>query len=168
MKKNLFIPDRIFNDIYEITPEYLKNEGLSFVLSDIDNTLVTYGDDEPTEKLLLWLGSLEAAGIKTAFISNNNKRRVRLFNKRLNYPAYPNSAKPSRKFVFRLMDEMGAEKGNTCILGDQIFTDVLAAKRAGIRALYVQSIEPPKNLLGKIKKHFEKGFIAEYYKKNGG
>ncbi len=168
MKKNLFIPDQIFNDIYEITPEYLISENVRFVLSDIDNTLVTYSDKEPTEKLLVWLRSLDEAGIKTAFISNNNKNRVSRFNKDLRYPAYHGSGKPSRRFVFRLMEEMGAEKENTCIIGDQIFTDVLSAKRAGIRAILVQSIEPPKDLFGKIKKALEKKYVAEYYKKRNG
>lgn len=167
MKKNLFIPDRIFEDIYEITPEYFLSENIKFVLSDIDNTLVTYSDKEPTEKLLSWLEALKNAGIKTALISNNNEKRVKLFNKKLGYPAYHGSAKPSRRFVFRLMKEMGAEKENTCILGDQIFTDVLCAKRAGIRAVLVRSIEPPKDLFGKIKKRLEKKYIAEYYKKQG-
>lgn len=168
MKKDLFIPDRIFNDIYEITPEYLLSEGLRFVLSDIDNTLVTYGDDTPTEKLLSWLKSLTDAGIKIAFISNNSKKRVSVFNKDLQYPAYANSGKPSRKAVFRFMKEMGASKENTCVLGDQIFTDVLCAKRAGVRALFVPSIGPPPDLFGKIKKRLEKRYVNEYYKKNGG
>ena len=167
MKKNLFIPDRIFKNIYEITPEYLTGENVFFVLSDIDNTLVTYGDHEPTEELLKWLSSLESAGIKTALISNNTKKRVSRFNRILNYPAYSNSGKPSKKMVLRLLEEMGAEKERACILGDQIFTDVLCAKRAGIRAIYVESIEPPKDLFGKIKKRLEKRFIREYYKING-
>ena len=167
MKKELFIPDRIFDDVYGITPEYLLSENIKFVLSDIDNTLVKYGDRKPGEKLLSWFAELRAAGIKTALISNNNKKRVRIFNKELNFPAYHRSGKPSRRVVFKLMDEMGAKKSNTCIIGDQIFTDVLCAKRAGIRAFFVTSIESPKDLFGKLKKKLEKKFIEEYHKKYG-
>ena len=166
MKKNLFIPDRIFENIYAITPDYLIGENIRFVLSDIDNTLVTYNDDEPTKEVLEWFSALDSAGIKTAFISNNNEERVRVFNKDLNYPACSRSSKPSRKSVRKLMGEMGAEKENTCVLGDQIFTDVLCAKRSGLRALFVPSIGPQKNLFGRIKKYFEKRFIAKYYEMN--
>ena len=51
-----FMPDRCFDDIYMITPEFLLAEGIRAVLLDIDNTLVTYDDPEPTEPCKLSTG----------------------------------------------------------------------------------------------------------------
>ena len=75
-----FMPDIYLNDIYEITPEMLKERGIKAVLLDIDNTLVTYDDPKPTESVLKWLDALKNVGISAAFISNNHQERVELFN----------------------------------------------------------------------------------------
>ena len=68
---NKFIPTRIYGDIYEITPEALAGMGISALILDIDNTLVTYDDPKPTESVSKWLDAMHTAGIKTAFVSNN-------------------------------------------------------------------------------------------------
>lgn len=44
---SLFMPDRVYNDIYEITPEVLTSQGIRALILDIDNTLVTYDDPKP-------------------------------------------------------------------------------------------------------------------------
>ena len=90
-----FMPDRCFDDIYMITPEFLLAEGIRAVLLDIDNTLVTYDDPEPTEPVIKWLNSLAENGISAAFISNNHRERVERFNSSLGYFASWDSKKPS-------------------------------------------------------------------------
>ena len=42
------MPDRIFESFKDITPEILNEYGIKALLLDIDNTLVTYDDHEPT------------------------------------------------------------------------------------------------------------------------
>ena len=94
-----FMPDLYLDDIYGITPEMLLERGIRAVLLDIDNTLVTYDDPMPTESVLKWLGALSEAGIKAAFISNNHKDRVELFNSELKYFATWDSGKPFIKCI---------------------------------------------------------------------
>ena len=73
------LPDRIFDDIYKITPDFLAKEGIRALILDIDNTLVTYDDPKPTASVREWLDSMKRAGIEAAFVSNNNADRVALF-----------------------------------------------------------------------------------------
>ena len=63
-----FMPDGIFDDIYAITPEFLLSLGVRGLILDIDNTLVTYDDPIPTEKVAGWLEAMHDAGISTAFV----------------------------------------------------------------------------------------------------
>ena len=53
------------------------------------------------------------------------------------------------------------------LVGDQIFTDVLAAKLYGIPVLMVQPLAPDIKWNIRLKRHLEKPFLAAYYKKGG-
>lgn len=163
----LFIPDRIFDNFYDITPEYLSELGIRAVVSDIDNTLAPYEIAEPTERIVSWIRSLETAGIKIAFLSNNHADRVELFNKTIGVPAYPDAGKPGKKGITLAMRELGVTPGETLMLGDQIFTDVLTGKRVGARAFLVPPIKDKKTLFFRAKRLLEKPFLRMYYKGMG-
>jgi len=163
-----FIPDYFFNDIYEIPKGFFTSHGIKAVICDIDNTLVTYDDKHPTEKLLGFIKSLTDEGIKIAFVSNNNKERVELFNSSLGFHAYPNSKKPSKRALLAAMKAMGTTKDNTALLGDQIFTDIYSGKRAGLLCVLVKPIKDKKTLFFKTKRLLEKPFINMYFKNQKG
>lgn len=162
MIKKYFIPDLMFDDFTSVTPELLKKLGINALICDIDNTLAAYEQIDPPDNVLHWCKVLENNSIKISFVSNNNKERVERFNKKFGYPAYFNSIKPSRKFIFAAMKEMNASKSETAVVGDQILTDVLAAKRAGLTAIAVKPIKDKKTLFFKFKRILEKPFIKEY------
>jgi predicted HAD superfamily phosphohydrolase YqeG len=55
------------------------------------------------------------------------------------------------------MREMGAKKEETALIGDQIFTDLLAAKNAKIRMILVKPINTKiENNFFKVKRFLEK------------
>ena len=70
--KHPFIPDKMFESIYDITPDFLISCGLRAVVLDIDNTMVTYGMAKPTPEVLSWIESLRAGGLSVAIASNNH------------------------------------------------------------------------------------------------
>lgn len=159
------VPDLYCDDIYGITPEYLKDRGVEAVILDIDNTLVPYEIAEPTDEVRAWLTALNEAGIKTAFVSNNHAPRVELFNKTLGYPAFPDSGKPFKKACRAAMEAMGSTPENTAIIGDQVFTDVLAGRNAGLNcALLVKPIKDKTNLFFRTKRLMEVPILKKYKK----
>ena len=163
------IPDLFFNDIYEITPEFLVSEGICGLVLDIDNTLVTYDDPVPTESVSAWFKSMEAAGIKMAFVSNNsNPDRVRTFNKDLGYFAMHKGGKPFGGGVRRAMAAMGTTKENTAIIGDQLLTDIMAGKCAGLKRSYaVLPIKDRTELFFRTKRKIESPYVKKYMKLHG-
>ena len=159
------VPDLYCDDIYGITPEYLKGKGVEAVILDIDNTLVPYEIAEPTDEVRAWLTALNKAGIKTAFVSNNHAPRVELFNKTLGYPAFPDSGKPFKKACRAAMEAMGSKPENTAIIGDQVFTDVLAGRNAGlVCALLVKPIKDKTSLFFRTKRLMEVPILKKYKK----
>ena len=159
-----FMPDLYLNDIYEISPEMLKSKGIKAVLLDIDNTLVTYDDPMPTESVLNWLEALKNEGINAAFISNNHKERVELFNSELGFFATWDSGKPFIKCHRRAMAELGTDTSNTAVIGDQIFTDVWSGKRLGLYAILVKPIKDKTSLVNRSKRALEKPILRRYAK----
>lgn len=157
------VPELYLDDIYSITPALLSSYGIDAVILDIDNTLVPYEIAEPTEEVRAWLSALVTAGIRPAFVSNNHPPRVELFNKTLGLPAFPDSKKPRRRACRTALEALGADAKKTAIIGDQIFTDVLAGRLSGLAlAILVRPIKDKRDLLTRAKRVLEKPILRRY------
>ena len=162
---NKLMPDYYFDDIYSVTPELLKKHGIKGLILDIDNTLVPYEIPEPTDEVRIWLNEMWDNNIKTAFVSNNHKERVELFNKSLGCPAFYDSGKPLKKSCKKAIMELGLDKEEICIVGDQVFTDILAGGIANLKmGILVKPIKDKTNLFFKSKRLLEKPIIRKYIK----
>ena len=160
-------PDAMFRTYDEITPEWLRDHGIRAIISDIDNTLAPYEQPEPDDRIRTWLCSLREAGITVALVSNNDRERVELFNRTLGLTAYHKSGKPFKKYLVRAMKDMGSDRHDTAILGDQLLTDALAGKHIGLRALIVPPIRDKRDLFTRFKRVCERPVIKRFKKKNG-
>ena len=163
--KHLFFPDDYQPNIYHYDAEYLKSRGKKALLCDIDNTLVTYDDPDPTPDLLQWLLSLKEAGIVVGFISNNSAERVDRFNASLQYFAAADAHKPLTRELRHFIVETGCKKEEIAHVGDQIFTDVWMAHAGGVTALLVPPIRDKTTFFFRAKRLLEKPILALYLKK---
>lgn len=161
------MPDYMFRTYEEVTPAFLESLGVRAVLADIDNTLAPYEQAEPDDRIRNWIGSLRAAGISIAFVSNNQRERVELFNRTLGVPAYWKSGKPRARTLYRAMEALGTDRAHTVMLGDQLLTDCLAGKRIGLRAIILPPIRDKRNLFFRFKRWCEKPFIRRFKKQHG-
>lgn len=157
-------PDHILGSFSEVTPEFCREQNIAALICDIDNTLVTYDDAEPTDAVLAWYRALRDTGVRISFVSNNDAERVTRFNTPLGVPAFPKSGKPSRRGIYAAMEAMGSTPERTVFLGDQLLTDVIAAKRAGIRAIVVPPIKDKTTLFFRAKRAIERPFMNKYIK----
>ena len=163
---SLFSPDYTFRAYFDATPAFLKEQGISVLLLDIDNTLAPYEQPLPDARLVAWLESLRAEGISVAFLSNNHGERVELFNGELGLPCRYNAHKPLTRGAKALFASLGGTKKTTAFMGDQIFTDVLCAHFSGARAILVPPIRDRRDRGTRFKRWLEKGILRRYYKKH--
>ena len=124
-KQPLLWPDEIFSSYAEVSAEFLRARGVRALLCDIDNTLVTYDDAEPTEAVCAWLDSLRASGVTVGFLSNNENARVERFNQSLGLYAKAKAGKPSRRAALQFLQNTGFSPQQTALLGDQIYAPKL-------------------------------------------
>ena len=162
----LFQPDHTFLCYRDVSVAFLEREGIEVLLLDIDNTLAPYEQPEPDEHIRAWLETLAAAGIRAAFLSNNHGPRVTLFNESLGLPVRFDAHKPLKGTAKKLLAELGGNKKNAALMGDQVFTDVLCARNLGIRALLVPPIKDKTDAGTRLKRFFERGILKRYYKKH--
>ncbi|MBE6538222.1 MAG: YqeG family HAD IIIA-type phosphatase [Ruminococcaceae bacterium] len=161
---SLFLPDYMFDSFKDITPEFLLSIGVHTVLVDIDNTLAPYEAPDPNQHVIRWFEDLRNHGIKAALMSNNDAARVHRFNQSLRLPAYYDCKKPSTRSYVHVISRLGCDRAETCVIGDQIFTDVLTGKRLGLRAILVPPIHDQKTFFFRFKRLLEKPFIY-YFKR---
>ena len=138
------VPHHLFDHYGEITTEYLKENGIRLLLSDLDFTLAAKSTRRPDQALRSWIAELEAAGIDFMIVSNNRSgARVTEFCADLGVPYQGHAGKPSTRGLKAAMARAGADTAHTAMLGDKLLTDMLAANRAGVLALMVEPVGGP-------------------------
>ena len=164
---NPMMPDYMFRTFDEITPDFLRSMGVNAILADIDNTLAPYEQPEPDDRIRNWIAALAEAGISIAFVSNNDRQRVELFNRTLGVPAYWKSGKPFKKNLIKAMNDLGGTRETTVMLGDQLLTDALAGHNLGVKCIIVPPIRDKKNAFFKFTRWLEKPTVRKFKRKNG-
>ena len=136
------VPDITAPDIFSVTPQLLQDKGITLLMLDLDNTLSLYAKDLPTPQVLAWMGSLQAAGVALYIISNNrNRERIRRYAEACGISHIARARKPSPKALHAAMKELGRQPSQAALMGDQVFTDVLAANRAKASSIVIKPLE---------------------------
>ncbi len=149
-----FYPDEYLDSTYEIDYEALYREGYRGLLFDIDNTLVPHGAPAD-ERAIRFFERLRSIGFSSCFVSNNQRPRVEPFALDVGERFVENAHKPSKAGYERAMALLGTDRDNTLFIGDQIFTDIYGAKRAGLRTILVKPIHPKEEIQIVLKRRLE-------------
>ena len=159
-----FFPDRYVASTYIIDYEKLYEEGVRGLIFDIDNTLVPHGAPAD-ERAVRLFARLKDIGFRCCLISNNQEKRVKTFNEPIRVDYVYNAHKPSVKNYIKAMEIMGTDRESTVFIGDQLFTDVWGAKRAGIPNILVKPIHPREEIQILLKRYLEK-IVLYFYRKS--
>ncbi|MDF2801776.1 MAG: hypothetical protein K0S61_1679 [Anaerocolumna sp.] len=159
-----FYPDQCADSAYVIDYKNLYKKGYRGLLFDIDNTLVEHGEDA-TERAVMLMKELKQIGFKVCLISNNSEERVKRFNKDIKAEYIYKANKPFKKNYLKAVKIMGTSLKNTVFVGDQLFTDVYGAKRAGLKSFFVKPIGPEKEIQIVFKRYLER-VVLYFYRKN--
>ncbi|MGO8674160.1 MAG: YqeG family HAD IIIA-type phosphatase [Capsulimonadaceae bacterium] len=132
-------PTRVVASFDELTPALLRAEGIEAIITDLDNTLVPWRSVIVSPRLRDWLGELSVAGIHICIASNTHfPKRLDALAESLGIPYVAGVKKPDVEGLRRCMEVMGSSIANTAMFGDQLFTDILAGNRLGIRTILLR------------------------------
>ncbi len=140
-------PWKLINSIYDLTGPIMALDGIRFLMMDLDNTLCSYSQSEPDDRLRAWQAQLEAAGVTLFLLSNSRKpTRAAHFAQSMGIRYMGHAGKPKVGGYRRAMEENGFSPKESAMVGDQVFTDTLGANLAGIRSILVKPISLSGNL----------------------
>ena len=153
MFQNLY-PSEDYDSAYQIDYESFYDKGYRGILFDVDNTLVEH-DQPVTLPAIELFENLKEMGFKTCIISNNNDYRVKPLADALESEYVYKAGKPSKAGYEKGMEIMGTNRENTLFIGDQIFTDILGAKLAGMKSALLVPQSPDKGKTIKLRRKLE-------------
>ena len=134
------LPRLIFHKLTDLKPDFLLARGIDVLMLDFDNTMLPYTSKDPSRELLLWLDEMKRSGVRLCVVSNSKKQKSPSFCRAHNIPCITHSRKPGGRGIRQCLARFGAEPGQAALAGDQIFTDVLGANRAGALSILVKPI----------------------------
>ncbi|ADL08092.1 YqeG family HAD IIIA-type phosphatase [Thermosediminibacter oceani] len=156
----LFRPDLYVQDIFQIDFKYLKQKGIKGILIDLDNTLLPWNSCEIDDKLIEWIRRGREEGFTFCIVSNNMARRIKTCSEKLGIPAVTSGAfKPGKRVFLKGMEIIGTSVNETVFIGDQLFTDVLGAKRLGMMVILVKPLDESEFFWTKIIRRLERKII---------
>lgn len=162
-----FYPKEEINSTYEIDFEQWYEKGYRGIIFDIDNTLVEHGAPANDRAKALF-DRLTALGFSTLLLSNNKEPRVKSFCEAVSGATYMYKAgKPNPRGYEQAMERMNTDCSNTLFVGDQIFTDVWGANRAGIYSILVHPIHPKEEIQIVLKRYLERIVLFFYHRRKG-
>ena len=159
----IFYPKECADSTYQIDFKSLYVRGYRGVLFDIDNTLVPHGSPAD-ERAVELFAELRKMGFHTCLISNNKEPRVKPLADACGSRYVSKAAKPSPVNYIKAMDIMGTDRNNTFFVGDQLFTDVWGANRAGIMSVLVKPIDKHEEIQIIFKRRLE-WIVLFFYKR---
>lgn len=156
-------PDYYIPHITGVTTGFLNRHGVRGLILDVDNTLTTHDDPTPHPEIAAWLDGMRQAGVGMMIVSNNTEERVRPFAEILGLPYVADGKKPGTDGMRRAAEQLGGLRPEeTAVIGDQIFTDVWGANRAGIYTMLTQPVDKSTDEIQiVIKRWFEGPFRKE-------
>lgn len=163
----LLTPEYIFKNVEAITPEFLRGLGVDALVLDVDNTLTGDGSQVLDPTVQHWLDTMRAAGISLTIVSNNTAKRVRPFAERIGLAWVPIACKPLTLGLMVARRRLGVSRHRMAMVGDQLFTDRLAAGLYGIRCLVVVPRGGDRTRGVQLKRRHEKRYIDRYYQRGG-
>lgn len=137
----LLQPDLVLGkSVLDLTPELLDRYQIKGLILDVDDTIVPIGSSVAQPELALWIEQIRQ--IVPLWLVTNNPSHVRIgaIANSLSLPYFLSAAKPSRRKLRQAVEAMKLEPARVAMVGDRVFTDVLAGNRLGMFTILIEPI----------------------------
>ncbi len=138
----LLRPDLRLERIVDLSPAELAATGIEGLIVDLDNTLARPNQAFADRAVRRWFDAVRAAGLKIVILSNNFPPRVEAFASSVHAPFLAKAKKPWMRSFRRALAMMGVPAARACVVGDQLFTDVLGGNLVGCHTVLVSPLGP--------------------------
>ncbi|MEM1311319.1 MAG: YqeG family HAD IIIA-type phosphatase [Cyanobacteria bacterium P01_D01_bin.71] len=132
-----------------LTTDIMQRYHLKGLILDVDETLVPMRETDTTAEIREWFAVLNAE-VPIWLVSNNlHEPRIRRIAESLAAPYIIGARKPSRRRLRQAAAAMQLPVEQIAMVGDRLFTDVLAGNRLGMFTILVEPMVYPMGKPGK-------------------
>ncbi|NLO07337.1 MAG: YqeG family HAD IIIA-type phosphatase [candidate division WS1 bacterium] len=136
-------PDEMVPSIVDVDLDALQGRGIKGLLIDVDNTLIPHGVPEMDAERLAW-AQRAVERFSVCLLSNAIRgTRVKVLSELLDVPGVYGwlwDRKPFALSIRRGLAHTRTKPSETAMIGDQLFTDILAGNRSGLYTIWVEAI----------------------------
>jgi len=161
----ILYPKAHFENVRQITIDFLKQNQIKALILDVDNTLIDYDKNLPQETIE-WAEELKKQGIKIYILSNSNKKeKVKTVAGKLRVEYEYFGKKPLKSGFKKVKNKLEEKAENIGVVGDQIFTDIIGGNRCKMFTILVEPIAEKDIWITMLKRPIENA-IKKRYKKS--
>jgi HAD superfamily phosphatase (TIGR01668 family) len=137
-------PDLILDGpIVGLTPDLLNQYQIKGLILDVDETLVPLRSKEASAELREWVQQIRQVASLWLVSNNLSEARISSIAKSLDLPYILAARKPSRRNLKKAAAAMELPVEQVAMVGDRLFTDVLAGNRLGMFTILVEPMVDP-------------------------
>lgn len=169
MNKSDVLPDFCFNRITDINVDDVKCMGVKALAIDLDNTTVKDASYHVSDRVKQWVKKMKNNGIPVVIVSNTFIFRAHWISCKMGrLPFVPLANKPKTFALKAAAKLVKTDIHSVALIGDQLFTDVLCANRAGAVSVKVEPMGADKHFTSKyrIRREKEREYLSDFRKNN--
>ena len=141
--RQLLKPDWLLEGtLVDLPLQELLDRRIAALVLDVDRTLLPRRHSTLPPRMRRWLE--QARGQLPIHLLSNNPSRQRIGSvaRELGVPFTTSAAKPRRQALRRVLDDLQLPPRRVALIGDRVFTDVIAGNRLGLFTILVKPIDP--------------------------
>ena len=143
MVRQLLRPDWMLEGTLADLPlQHLVERQIRALVLDVDRTLLPRRRADLPEPARRWLVAAREQ-LPIHLLSNNpSRQRIGAVARELDLPFTTAAGKPRRTALRRVLQQLDVPTNQVALIGDRLFTDVIAGNRLGLFTVLVRPIDP--------------------------
>ncbi len=126
----------------ELPLQELLDQPIRALVLDVDRTLLPRRQADLPDSALRWLETAQQHLPIHLFSNNPSRKRIGAVAAQLDLPYTISAGKPRRSALRRVLAELKLPHEQVALIGDRLFTDVIAGNRLGLFTVLVKPIDP--------------------------
>ncbi len=141
--RQLLQPDWLLQGtLVDLPLQALLDRQIGALVLDVDRTLLPRRHSTLPPRMRQWLIQAQQQ-LPIHLLSNNpSRQRIGAVARDLGVPFTTSAAKPRRQALRRVLNTLQIPAGQVALIGDRVFTDVIAGNRLGLFTVLVKPIDP--------------------------
>jgi HAD superfamily phosphatase (TIGR01668 family) len=143
MLRELLRPNWLLDrTLAELPLQDLLDQGIGALVLDVDRTLLPRRQAELPDSALRWLEAAKQQLPIHLFSNNPSRQRIGRVAEQLQLPFTTSAGKPRRSALRKVLSQLAVPPQQVALIGDRLFTDVIAGNRLGLFTVLVKPIDP--------------------------